>query len=215
MTSSAWLYLIADQPLSDIPNKLESTLQASNGIVSSVQLRDLKRNNFVDLKLLKRIADIIHAYNARCIVSRNLELASLTFIDGIHTGKAGPSVKECKTLFADKKIIGLSIHSIDEAFLEHNLTADYLLLSPIYSPLSKSDTRSPLGLTVLRKLRSFTTQQIIALGGIKPANAFDCLQAGADAVASLSLLQAAKPEDIIRQYLTLALTDKTSLDPSP
>lgn len=78
-------------------------------------------------------------------------------------------------------ILGKSCHNRAEA--NHALAegADYVLLSPIFSPTSKpEDRRPPLGLEVLRKGRG-----IYALGGITPENAGRCIDAGASGVAVL------------------------------
>jgi thiamine monophosphate synthase len=67
--------------------------------------------------------------------------------------------------------------------------ADYVFLSPVFAPLSKSDTRPTLGLDGLRAAVQGFPIPTFALGGITPETMEACQQAGAPGVAGISLFQ--------------------------
>jgi thiamine-phosphate pyrophosphorylase len=70
--------------------------------------------------------------------------------------------------------------------------ADYILLGPVFSPLSKTSMQAPLGLSAIREAVQLTSVPILALGGITGSNAKSCIDAGAAGVAGISLFQASE-----------------------
>jgi thiamine-phosphate pyrophosphorylase len=65
--------------------------------------------------------------------------------------------------------------------------ADYIVLAPIFQPLSKTSTRHLVGLEALREIAATCPIPIIALGGITESNAIQCVEAGAKGVAGITL----------------------------
>lgn len=80
-----------------------------------------------------------------------------------------------KSHFADKKIIGYSAHSIEEAKFALALGATYCTLSPIYPSPNKG---TPLGLEILKKLPQSLRSHIVALGGIKSQHIQELMNLG-------------------------------------
>jgi len=69
---------------------------------------------------------------------------------------------------------------------------DFAFLSPVFSPRSKpGDVRPTLGLSGLEQLCASAPLPVIALGGIGPAQASDCLRAGAAGIACIGAIFAA------------------------
>lgn len=64
--------------------------------------------------------------------------------------------------------------------------ADYILLAPIFAPLSKESSAAPLGVEAIRTAVALTPTPILALGGITQANLGACLAAGAAGFAAIS-----------------------------
>lgn len=83
---------------------------------------------------------------------------------------------------------GLSQSVHDRAGLQRARVAgvDRVLLSPIFAPGSKPlDARPPLGLAALAAACAHPTPKVLALGGITPARAPPCREAGAAGVAAI------------------------------
>lgn len=86
-------------------------------------------------------------------------------------------------------VIGQSVHSFAEAEAAERSGADYVLLSPIFAPLSKDSTRPPLGRTTLLETVQALSIPVIALGGIDESNMSSVLRTGAAGVAGITWLQ--------------------------
>ena len=87
--------------------------------------------------------------------------------------------------------------------------ADYVTLSPIFLTDSKPGYGPAIGLDALAAAASNAPGPIVALGGIAPDNAAQCLAAGARGIAVMGeIMRAADPEAAIRRLLAV-LADKS------
>lgn len=97
-------------------------------------------------------------------------------------------------------LLGFSAHSVEE-LCRVAPSVDYATLSPIFAPVSKHDTRLQLGESAVRASCARNDLPIIALGGITPANALACLNAGAAGVAGIGrMLGARDPVSAISEF---------------
>lgn len=84
-------------------------------------------------------------------------------------------------------ILGQSVHSLEEARAAAAGGVDYVMLSPVFSPISKpGDLRPTLGLSGLSEICARVPVPVLALGGVREANAAACLAAGAWGVAGMA-----------------------------
>ncbi len=123
--------------------------------------------------------------NARILVNDRLDIALATGAAGVHLKSQAISPGSIRSLTPPGFLITVACHS-EQDLLEAE-GADYVLLSPVFSPLSKTDTRAPLGLDELARLTKLSPVPVLALGGITEANAPACLEAGATGIAGISL----------------------------
>lgn len=64
--------------------------------------------------------------------------------------------------------------------------ADYVLLGPIFNPMSKIATTPALGTEAIREFTGRCSVPVLALGGITAHNAAACLTAGAAGIAGIT-----------------------------
>jgi len=83
-------------------------------------------------------------------------------------------------------LLGMSCHSEEDLQSAADAGLDYALLSPIYSPLSKKDSRRILGPVAAAKIQAGADLPIFGLGGINFRRAPSCL--GLYGVASMGYL---------------------------
>jgi len=82
-------------------------------------------------------------------------------------------------------------------------SADYLTLSPVFKPLSKSTETSPLGIEPLAEAAQACKIPVFALGGISSLNAAQCLSAGAVGVAVIgAVFGNDQPPEAVKRILT-------------
>jgi thiamine-phosphate pyrophosphorylase len=121
---------------------------------------------------------------------------------GMHVGFRGPSVAEARAALKAEVLIGCSVHNPKEAARAVAAGADYLFVSPIFPTRSKPG-HPGMGLTALRTIgAAFPVVPIFALGGLSPAHAAACREAGAYGAAVLSgIMEADASAEAARRYL--------------
>lgn len=99
-----------------------------------------------------------------------------------------------------KTRIGVSVHSLQEAKQAEHLGADYLMYGHIY-PSSSKPGAAPRGVASLQKICSEVRIPVIAIGGIKPTDMDELINAGASGIAVISgVMNAADPLGAVQEY---------------
>lgn len=151
-----------------------------------VQMRD---KNLPDGEFY-RIASIVRGITRRAgvvfIVNDRVDVALATGADGVHVGQTDLPASAARRLIGNKRILGVSAATIDEALAAAEDAADYVGLGPIYSTATKADAAAPTGLELLREIRPRIALPIVAIGGIGPENIAAVAAAGADGAAVVS-----------------------------
>ena len=83
------------------------------------------------------------------------------------------------------KIIGVSVHSVEEAVRAEQSGAGYITASHIFPTKCKEDL-APRGLAFLKDVCSAVNIPVYALGGIHPGNIGECIECGAAGVCMMS-----------------------------
>ena len=79
-------------------------------------------------------------------------------------------------------LVGKSVTSVAEAVAAEQAGADYLVVEPVFFSHYAQD-RSPLGPTVVRRIKAKVHLPLLAGGGITAGNAHQVIAAGADGVS--------------------------------
>ncbi|MEL7362241.1 MAG: thiamine phosphate synthase [Bacteroidota bacterium] len=138
-------------------------------------------------------SDVRISVNTRVEVAQHLGL-------GVHVGTRGPSVTEAQAK-RPGAIVGYSAHTVAEAQHAESDGAAYVFFSPVFPTTSKPG-HSGVGLAALRAVCAAVAVPVYALGGLTPATAAACFEAGAYGIAVLSgMLDAADPSAAARSYL--------------
>ena len=83
-------------------------------------------------------------------------------------------------------LIGKSAHTLAEAQKAAEEGVDYVILGPVFDPLSKEPTRPPLGVPTLREATRRLTVPVIAVGGIDGSNVQAVVETDVIGVAGIS-----------------------------
>ena len=122
------------------------------------------------------------------LVNDRLDVTATTNADGIHLPTRGLPAKEVRRHCPDL-VIGASTHNLAELHSAEQAGADFVIFGPVFTPLSKSNSRTPTGLETLAEAVASTSIPVLALGGITEENAASCLKAGAAGLAGITLFQ--------------------------
>ncbi len=181
------LYAIIDKSFlggRPIEQIAEALLEGGVGVI---QLRDKTgdiRAFYDDALALKQVA----AYHqAPFIVNDRADVAIAADADGVHVGQEDLPVPVVKALLGKDKIIGVSVHDLQEFERVAGHDPTYFGLGTIYKTATKSE-RNATGTAIIKQVRARTDKPIVAIGGIDVANAAPVIEAGADGVAVISAL---------------------------
>jgi len=199
------LYLVTDRKLFTDDYLLFIGIEdALRGGIKAVQLRekDLSVRDLLDMAY--RMREITKRYSAKLFINERVDVALAVGADGVHLGQKSIPAYAVKKIVQDKLMIGVSTHSIDEAIEAEKGSADFITLGPIYKTPSKLKYGEPIGLDMLRKVKSKISIPVFAIGGIKEDKVKEAMGAGADGIALISgILGAKNISETARKFLEL------------
>jgi len=178
-------YFITDSGLS-LAGNLSDVRSAVSAGVNIVQYREKSGDTGELYKEACGLAEIYRGTAAKFIVNDRIDIALAVDADGVHLGQSDMPYDIARRILGPDKIIGITVHSVDEAVKAEREGADYLGVSPIFSTSTKKDAGIPAGLTLISEIRKKSSLPLIAIGGIDLSNAPDVIAAGADMVCAIS-----------------------------
>ena len=188
-----------DSSCSGNEDLLDRISKSVRGGVNMVQLRDSKKSSGELYSLANDIRSTSFR-KALFIVNDRIDVAIASEADGVQLKGSSMTVTDTRRICGEKMFIGRSVHRLDAAIRAQNQGADFLLGGTIF----ESDTHpgiDPNGLEFLSSLREKIHIPIIAVGGVTPKNAIDCIRAGAQGVAVIRAFTNNKdPECIARDF---------------
>lgn len=160
--------------------------------VRCIQLRekDLSVRAFLDMAVWMR--ELTGEYGASLFINDRIDVALSVGADGVHLGQNSMPPHAVRKISGDKLIIGVSTHSIEEAAEAEKDGADFITLGPIYKTPSKLRYGDPIGIDIIRKVKSLVSIPVLAIGGIKADMITEVKEAGADGIALISAIFTAK-----------------------
>jgi thiamine-phosphate pyrophosphorylase len=185
------LYLVTDQSLMRGRTLADVVAAAVQGGVSCVQLREKNLDTREFLAQALALKALLAPYRVPLVINDRIDIALACAADGVHLGQSDLPVEQARKLLPPEVFIGWSVETMDDVLQSAALPVDYLGVSPIFSTLTKTDTKTPWGLQGLGRVRAATGLPLVAIGGMHAGNAREVLRAGADSLAVVSALCAA------------------------
>jgi thiamine-phosphate pyrophosphorylase len=180
------LYTITDRALC-APHPLYDILrQLLDAGIPAIQLREKDLSDMEFIKLAEPIAELCRAYSAHLFINSRIEIAADLGEAGVHLPANAPSVGEIRRKVGESRLVGCSVHTLEEAKKRADEGADFITYSPIYLTASKPGYGPAVGVEGLRKVTEMVDIPVFALGGITPGRVSACLAAGAHGVAVMS-----------------------------
>jgi thiamine-phosphate pyrophosphorylase len=151
--------------------------------------------------LLHELLHRAKPYGARVTLHGDPALARDAKAQGVHLA-AGSNAEAARQLLGKDALIGLSIHSADEARAVDPASVDYVIAGPVFATESKPGYGPALGTEGLAAIIKSSPVPVIAIGGITAQTAPDCLAAGAAGIAIMGgVMRAADPGKEIENLL--------------
>lgn len=144
------------------------------------------------LLMAKRVKSILSNCSIKLIINNNINVANKVNSYGVHLSYKDFLKNNHKSF---KGIVGVSVHSFEEAIDVERKGADYIIYGHIYETNCKKGLK-PRGLEELKKICAAINIPVYAIGGISEKNYYDVLRCGVSGVAIMSSLMMGK--DLLR-----------------
>lgn len=177
-------YLVTDSKLSKkgTVSDVENALKAGCKIVQYREKDKSTRDMIEEAKQIKKKCE----GKAIFLINDRIDVALAVDSDGVHIGQDDIPFEIARGLLGNEKIIGLTVHNLEESVEAEKSGADYIGLSPIFKTDTKKDAGAACGIATIKMVRKDVNLPIVAIGGINKENIGPVIKAGADAAVAIS-----------------------------
>ena len=168
----------------------------------AIQLRerDVSARELVTLAL--ELQAVTTSRRSQLLINDRIDVALALEGVGVHLRSNSLPVSVARQVLGTQRLLGISVHAVEEAVQVESQGADYIVLGPIYETPSKQMFGPPLGIHTLERACRLVRLPIIGIGGVTAARAREMRRAGAFGVAVITaVLGAADVESATRELL--------------
>jgi thiamine-phosphate pyrophosphorylase len=176
--------------------------------VDWIQVREKDLSGRELIHLVQEAVAAAVGTRTKIIVNDRLDVAIAASAAGVHLGteslpvRAVAAWRESHTAASTSNfLIGASCHSLEQAQSAEQDGADYIIFGPIFETPSKASFGPPQGIERLHEVCGPIRIPVLAIGGVNPTNASDCIRAGAAGIAAIRIFQDARSSDDLRSVL--------------
>lgn len=187
------LYAVTDRAWAGKQSLYEQVEAALKGGVTCVQLREKELDDEAFLVEAVEIATLCKKYKVPFFINDNVDIAIKCKADGIHVGQEDMIASQVRQKVGEDMMIGVSVHSVEEALEAVKNGADCLGVGAMFSTSTKIDV-DVLPKEILKDICEAVDVPVVAIGGIGKGNMLELSGTKVDGVALVSAIFAA--EDI-------------------
>ena len=182
------LYAVTDRKwLQDGQTLAGQVEQAILGGVTVVQLREKHASAAEFLAIAQEVKQVTDRYQVPLIINDNLEVALAVDAAGIHVGQEDLAAAAVRQKIGDKKIVGISAQTVEQALAAEQAGADYLGVGAVF-PTSSKDDAVEVDFATLQAICQAVQIPVVAIGGITVQNMTALQGSGIVGVAVISAI---------------------------
>ena len=133
------LYAVTDRAWVGRQTLYQQVESALKGGVTCVQLREKELDEEAFLKEAFELHDLCKKYNVPFFINDNVDIAIRCHAEGIHVGQEDMAAAQVRQRVGDEMMIGVSVHSVEEALEAVRHGADCLGVGAAFSTHTKAD----------------------------------------------------------------------------
>lgn len=178
-------YFVSDSALS-MHGLLSDAENAVHAGACFIQYREKNSDTALMYEEAASLKGICSSSDSRLLINDRIDIALAVDADGVHIGQRDMPLKAARKILGNRRIIGITVHTIEEACNAERDGADYLGVSPVFSTTTKADAGNPCGIELLKEIKRISSIPAAAIGGISFDNLDQVIKAGADMACMIS-----------------------------
>ena len=187
------LYAVTDRAWVGEQTLYQQVESALKGGATCVQLREKQLGDAEFLQEAIEIHALCQQYGVPLFINDNVEVALQCHAEGIHVGQDDMAAAQVRQRVGDEMMIGVSVHSVEEALEAVRHGADCLGVGAAFSTHTKADV-DVLPEGMMKAICDAVDIPVVAIGGIHKENLLRLKGTGVNGVALVSAIFGA--EDI-------------------
>ena len=187
---SMLLYAVTDRAWVGKQSLYQQVECALKGGATCVQLREKELDDEAFLNEAMEISALCRKYGVPFFINDNVEIAIKCHADGIHVGQEDMEASKVRERVGNDMMIGVSVHSVEEALEAVKNGADCLGVGAMFSTSTKTDV-NVMPKETLRDICHAVDIPVVAIGGINKSNISQLAGTGVNGVALVSAIFAA------------------------
>ena len=196
------LFLVTDRHQTNGRPLVHLLQRVLTAVVPAIQLRERDLSARELVTLAREVQAVTASRRSQLLINDRIDVALALEGVGVHLRSNSLPVSIARQLLGAQRLLGVSVHAVEEAVQVESLGADYIVLGPIYETPSKQMFGPPLGIHTLEKACRLVRIPIIGIGGVTAARAREMRRAGAFGVAVITaILGATDVESAARELL--------------
>ena len=184
------LYAVTDRAWVGKQTLYQQVESALKGGATCVQLREKELDEEAFLQEAFEIHALCRKYNVPFFINDNVDIAVQCHAEGIHVGQEDMAAAQVRQRVGDGMMIGVSVHSVEEAREAVAHGADCLGVGAAFATHTKADV-DVLSHETLKAICDAVDIPVVAIGGIHKENMLQLKGTGVDGVALVSAIFAA------------------------
>ena len=154
----------------------------------TVQLRERDLSVRELMALAREVQAITASCGSQLLINDRIDIALALEGVGVHLRSNSLPLPVARKMLGPQRLLGMSVHAVEEAVRAEAAGADYIVLGPIYETPSKQMFGPPLGIHTLEKACTLVRIPIIGIGGVTAARAREMRHAGAFGAAVITAI---------------------------
>jgi thiamine-phosphate pyrophosphorylase len=177
-------YLVTDSGLS----KKGTLSDVKESVEAGCKIIQYREKNKSTKEMIDEASEIrrICIDKAIFLVNDRIDVALAVDADGVHIGQDDMPIDTARKILGADKIIGLTVHNVDEAIEAEKSGADYVGLGSIFDTSTKKDAGKGIGPASIREVKEAIKVPVVAIGGINKENCRRVVENGADSFVAIS-----------------------------
>jgi thiamine-phosphate pyrophosphorylase len=174
--------------------------------IAAIQLRERDLSTRELVMLAREVQAVTVSCKSQLLINDRIDVAMTLDGVGVHLRSNSLPLSVARQLVGAQRLLGISVHSVEEGLSAESQGADYIVLGPIYETPSKQMFGPPLGIHTLEKACKLVRIPIIGIGGVTAARAREMRRAGAFGAAVITAILGADDVEAATRELLDAVT---------